>query len=159
MAELREAEQVRVIFPASWGSTRYPQPFRATMDAGNIFDVSTGETARLPFQSNSPGNRCCHSVCSLRCWSISRAFIQIFSRETPSDSRKCSHTSSFLTTFRAAIRSVSINCASFMAYGNTKIADFSQSFLRPPSRCAVQLRIFICSPMEIYRVIVRPKSP
>ena len=80
---------------------------------------ATGE-CRAASQSNSPGNRFCQSVCSLRCWSISRAFIQMFSRETPSDSRKCSHTSSFLTTLRATIRSVSINCASFMAYGNTK---------------------------------------
>src|SRR5262249_4987127 len=45
-------------------------------------------------------------------------------RETPSDSRKCSHTRSFLTTFREAIRSVSTNCASFMTYGNTRNRGF-----------------------------------
>src|SRR5215469_10994666 len=44
----------------------------------------------------------------------------MFSREIPSDSRKCSHTISFLTRWRASIRSVSNNCASFMAWGNTK---------------------------------------
>ena len=75
-------------------------------------------------QSNSPGNRFCQSVCSLRYWSISRALIQIFSRETPSDSRKCSHTSSFLTMWRASVRSASMNCASFMPYGNMKSHGF-----------------------------------
>jgi hypothetical protein len=76
-------------------------------------------------QSNNPGNRFCQSLCSLRCWSISRAFVQRVSREIPSDSKKCSQTSSFLTMWRASVRSASMNCSSFMAYGYTKLGAFS----------------------------------
>jgi hypothetical protein len=91
---------------------------RAVKSVRNVL-MSVTADCRAASQSNSPGNRFCQSVCSLRYWSISRAFCHMFSRETPSDSRKCSHKISFLTNWRASVRSTSINCASFMAYGNT----------------------------------------
>ena len=99
----------------NWQTRSFP---RAVRSVRNVLMSATAD-CRAVSQSNSPGNRFRQSVCSLRYWSISRALCQMFSRETPSDSRKCSHKISFLTKWRASVRSTSINCASFMAYGNT----------------------------------------
>src|SRR5438876_12274065 len=54
---------------------RQRRPFpRGVKSVRNVLMSATAE-CRGASQSNSPGNRFCQSVCSLRCWSISRAFI------------------------------------------------------------------------------------